>query len=62
MANEQHLDIIKKGVTNWNEWRKNNPDIKPDLCKADLSKANLRGAYLGEADLYEADLHEADLR
>jgi len=56
VANEQHLDIIKKGVTNWNEWRKNNPDIKPDLCKADLSKANLRGAYLGEADLHEADL------
>ena len=43
--------ILKKGVDAWNAWRRENPDIRPDLREADL-----RGANLGEADLRGADL------
>jgi len=71
MADPKHLEILKKGVVIWNEWRKKNPDIKPDLYKAvlsemDLSGVNLSGVNLGEAflsqmDLIGADFDEADL-
>jgi hypothetical protein len=31
MANEEHLAILRKGVEAWNAWRKENPDIRPEL-------------------------------
>ncbi|MFC1493332.1 pentapeptide repeat-containing protein [candidate division KSB1 bacterium] len=37
MANSEHLEILLKGKDVWNEWRKSNPDIIPDLTEADLS-------------------------
>ena len=66
MANQQHLDILKQGVASWNKWRKENPNIRPELRGADLagtnlSGANFAGADLNEADLTAADIHEADL-
>ena len=61
MANKEHLRIIKQGVGAWNNWRRRNPKVKPDLRKANLRKANLRKADLSEADLSEADLSWADL-
>lgn len=33
MSNKQHLSILKSGIGNWNQWRKNNPSINPDLSK-----------------------------
>lgn len=33
MANPEHLEIFKQGVQVWNQWRKDNPDIKPDLSR-----------------------------
>jgi TIR domain/Pentapeptide repeats (8 copies) len=62
MANEEHLARLKQGVAAWNQWRKENPDIRPDffeahftgadlfqtiLLKADLTRAILTGAYIG---------------
>lgn len=66
MADEEHLKILRQGVAPWNQWRKQNPEIIPDLsgailCKEDLRKANLLGAVLGEADLSAANLSEANL-
>ena len=61
MANEEHLAILKKGVAAWNEWRKQHPDITPDLREADLSSANLNGADLSGADIRSADLSLANL-
>ena len=66
MDDAEHLTILKKGVKAWNAWRKDNPDVKPDLREADLSLTNLSGAHLREADLSltnlsGAHLHEADL-
>ncbi len=72
MANRKHLAILKKGVAAWNEWRKDNPKLTPelsvadlrgkDLTRADLSGANLFRANLSRADLGGAYLNTADLR
>jgi hypothetical protein len=61
MANEEHLAQLREGVDAWNAWRKEHPNIVPDLSEAslvgadlslaNLSGANLRGAYLREAKL-----------
>jgi len=56
MANEEHLKIIKQGVKAWNQWRKKNPKIRPDLSGADLSGADLSGADLTKANLTKANL------
>lgn len=62
MANPEHLKILKKGVKAWNKWRKENPDIEPDLSWANMPRANLSGANLCEANLSRTFLREADLR
>ncbi|MGD0073319.1 MAG: ion channel [Candidatus Binataceae bacterium] len=54
MANPEHLAKLKEGVEAWNKWRKENPEIDPelddaDLQGADLSVANLQGANLADA-------------
>ncbi len=61
MANQEHLDILKQGVEVWNQWRKEYPDIQPNLVGADLSGADLRKADLSEANFTKADLSGADL-
>jgi uncharacterized protein YjbI with pentapeptide repeats len=61
MANRQHLKILKQGVERWNEWREENPEVRPDLAKADLGEANLSGASLWQAKLTEANLIGANL-
>lgn len=61
MANQRQLLMILQGVANWNTWRKEHPQIHPDLSEANLSRANLTAADLSEANLSEADLSEADL-
>ena len=64
MANQQHLHLLKHGVSigsAWREWRQKYPKIRPDLMKAKLSGADLRCAELSEANLQGADLSWADL-
>ncbi len=61
MANEDHLAILKKGVEEWNEWRKRNPGVPIDLRGADLRRANLRGVDFSKAKLQGADLSTAPL-
>ena len=66
MANPQHLELLRQGVDAWNEWRKKEPSICPDLLGANLSEANLFGANLSGANLnavglFRANLGEADL-
>jgi hypothetical protein len=31
MANDEHVEMLKKGNPAWNNWRQRNPDIEPDL-------------------------------
>ncbi len=66
MANQEHLAILIQGVDAWNQWRKQHPEVRPDLSGAILSKANLcsvnlRGANLSFANFSEANLNEAQL-
>ncbi|MBO0792881.1 MAG: pentapeptide repeat-containing protein [Ktedonobacteraceae bacterium] len=67
MANRQHLSVLKQGVLSWNEWRKKNPDVRPDLQEASLAGvqlrgANLRGVNLRGVELATAELQEANLQ
>ena len=61
MANPEHLEILKQGVDKWNPWRKDHPEIMPDLREADLGEANLSKAKLFKADLSKANLGGANL-
>jgi uncharacterized protein YjbI with pentapeptide repeats len=61
MANEEHLAILRQGVEVWNEWRKNNPEIKPDLCSINFSGADLSEADFSLSDLRNADFTEVNL-
>jgi hypothetical protein len=61
MANEQHLEILRRGVTAWSAWRNNNPLEALDLTHADLTRADLTNADLSRADLTHADLSGANL-
>ncbi len=46
MANQEHLDILKQDVQAWNQWRREHPDIRPNLNSAHLSGADLYGVSL----------------
>ena len=70
--NQQHSYLVRLGASNWNNWRRNNPNEIPileeanlnllDLSGLNLRGANLRGANLFGTDFIEADLSGADLR
>jgi len=72
MASSIQLDLIKQGVKQWNDWRKNNSLIPVDLSNADLKQldlakitlwdANLQGANLTEANLNKCDLRGGNLQ
>ena len=55
------VELLRKSVTEWNEARQANPNVKPDLKWADLSETNLSGANLSEADLNGACFYLSDL-
>jgi uncharacterized protein YjbI with pentapeptide repeats len=65
MPNQLHIDILMQGVDVWNHWRKDKPDLRPDLRKVDLHEVNLFGSdinpYLSHVDLHDAVLFDADL-
>jgi hypothetical protein len=61
MANEEQLEILKKGVNVWNEWREQNPKIAVDLRSADLQRLNLGGAKLWGANLRGTNLFGCNL-
>jgi uncharacterized protein YjbI with pentapeptide repeats len=61
MANPEHLKILEQGVEVWDNWRKDNPQIKPDLGNADLGRVNLSNADLSYANLVIANFKKAEL-
>lgn len=44
MANEEHLAILRQGAEGWNQWRRENQEVKPDVSGADLSSVGARAA------------------
>src|ERR1044072_5520569 len=61
MAKLEHLERLMQGVASWNKWRKDNPEITPDLSKAKLKNADLRNVDLSSANLNTLDFNRADL-
>lgn len=62
MANQEQVDLLARdGVKAWNQWRKDEPTIRPDLSKANLTRAYLPSANLNLADLTRADFSHAYL-
>ena len=61
MADEKLVELLKRSVEEFNQWRANNPGKRVDLHFENLNGANLNGANLNGADLSNADLSNADL-
>jgi len=66
MANKEHLKVIneaieKKDISIWNKWRKENPDVVPDLTDAIYKEADLSEVDLQNADFRNANLERATL-
>jgi hypothetical protein len=61
MANQEQLERLLRSVEEWNQWRKENPEIKVNLSEANLTGANLTGADLTGANLFGAKLFGVDL-
>jgi uncharacterized protein YjbI with pentapeptide repeats len=71
MSDPEQLKTLKHGVRVWNLWRREHPEIRPDLggaylpgvnlSDADLRGADLRGANLVDTILFGANLHAAYL-
>jgi uncharacterized protein YjbI with pentapeptide repeats len=65
MGDLKQLEILNKGAKIWNQWRDQNPGVKPDLENADLSYTALDKTtrdLLGDLDLAEVNLSNASLR
>jgi uncharacterized protein YjbI with pentapeptide repeats len=56
-----HITILDLGVNRWNDWRRRNPAIQPQLSSTDLTSRQLPGIDLSGADLKGTDLRYADL-
>ncbi|MCR9246120.1 MAG: pentapeptide repeat-containing protein [bacterium] len=56
-----HLAILDKGVDEWNAWRRDNPNIRPQLVGANLHGANLAGFDLSGANISDWH-HSTNLR
>jgi uncharacterized protein YjbI with pentapeptide repeats len=61
MANNEQLELLKRGATEWNKWRKEHPGVAPDLSSANLREARLRGSNLRGANMVGVTLYGADL-
>ena len=69
---EDLLNLLKQGADVWNQWRKEHPEVQPDLSGANLRGSklrrvnfqgvNLNGADLSETSLAGANLGKADLQ
>ena len=71
MADEEHIYLLQRGATTWNEWRNEHPDIEPNfheadligmsIIRADLHRADLSECYLSKARLVGTNLYRANL-
>jgi hypothetical protein len=62
MADDEHLAMLKRGITAWNTWRAANPTVKPDFSRADLRKANLGGLKLSWVSSHSTDVSRRDFK
>ena len=61
MANNEQMDLLKRGTQAWNAWRAEQTEATVDLSGGALRGLDLEGADLSGADLRRADLRGANL-
>lgn len=61
MTDAGQIDLVRDRIEVWNDWRRKNTRIVPDLAGADLAERDLSGANLARADLTGARLAGANL-
>jgi uncharacterized protein YjbI with pentapeptide repeats len=61
MANEEHFAILKQGIEVWNQWRANNPTIKPDLSGISLYDCKPLQKFPQFVDFTGANFSETNL-
>jgi uncharacterized protein YjbI with pentapeptide repeats len=65
-GSHDHLNVLTGAVANgnaaaWNDWRRDNPDVAPNLRGLDMPGLSLPGADLSDANLFNANLQGARL-
>ena len=53
MANLTHVEMLRSGIKDWNDWREANPGTMPDLSDIDL-----RGFDFADANLESVDFRK----
>jgi uncharacterized protein YjbI with pentapeptide repeats len=61
MADQNQLALLQYQPGAWSTWRKQYPEISPDLREANLRRADLSETNLSRADFDGADLSETNL-
>ncbi|HZO75776.1 MAG TPA: toll/interleukin-1 receptor domain-containing protein [Ktedonobacteraceae bacterium] len=61
MADQHQLALLRYQPGAWSTWRKQHPEIGPDLREADLRGADLSETNLSRVDFEGADLSETNL-
>ena len=63
MPNVQHVEVLRAGARTWNAWRRENPDVVPELndLRASISERQFGRAQGGPIDLSRAELCRAEL-
>jgi hypothetical protein len=60
MSNEEQLGLINQGVEIWNAWRREHPEILPDLRGVDLTQAQLRGVNFSNVNFSVLNIDESE--
>jgi uncharacterized protein YjbI with pentapeptide repeats len=68
IANQEQLDMLRRGVDAWRRWQQTHTHVRADvllshgeLVNADLSGASLRNAWFVETNFRGANLSHADM-
>ena len=59
---KKHLEILKKGVWYWNNWRQTHPEEKVVLAAAEITGENLEGINFQQVYLIAVDFEDTNLR
>ncbi len=62
MADKAHADKLKEGEKAWNAWRRDKPDVVPDLSGCDFRGMGLSGFDFSDTDFGDTNVTDADFR
>jgi hypothetical protein len=61
MANDEHVEILARGVTGWHAWRSKNRRVSPDLSRVEFVDADLQGVDLHSVNFSDTNLSATNL-